>query len=116
DTGNNRVVEFNTSGKVIWEASAFQDPFRLLPTGEPLKLDEPHDVQRWVDTAPDLEFPTGPPLLVFHTLIADTGNRRVVELVDKVRFRQGRYTPDSYVTLPNQVDVNGELVRWYHVL
>jgi hypothetical protein len=116
DTGNNRIVEFNTSGKVIWEAASFQDPWRMLPTGESMKLDEPHDVQRWVDTAPDPDFPTGPPLLVFHTLIADTGNRRVVELVDKVRFRQGVYGPDSYVTLRNQVDLNGEPVRWYHVL
>jgi hypothetical protein len=116
DAGNNRVVEFNASGKVVWEAANFQDPFRILPAGESLKLNEPHDVQRWVDTAPDLANPGGPPLLVFHTLIADTGNRRVIELVDKVRFRQGTFTPDSYVTLPGQVDHRGDPVRWYHVL
>lgn len=116
DTGNNRVVEYNPSGKVIWECTTFQDPFRLLPPGEPLSLSEPHDVQRWVDTAPDPLNPNGPPLLVFHTLIADTGNRRVLQIVDKVRFRQGRFTPDSFVTLPGQVDYNGEPIRWYHVL
>jgi hypothetical protein len=116
DTGNNRVVEFNPSGKVVWEATQVQDPFRLLPPGESLKLSEPHDVQRWVDTAPDPQNPNGPPLLVFHTLIADTGNRRVIEVVDKVRYRRGQFTSDSYVTLPGQVDYQGNPVRWYHVV
>jgi outer membrane protein assembly factor BamB len=104
DTGNNRVVEYNPAGKVVWELSSFQDPFRLLPSGESLKLSEPHDVQRWVDTAPDPQNASGPPLLVFHTLIADTGNGRVLEIVDKIRYRLGQFTPESFVTLPGQVD------------
>jgi PQQ-like domain len=115
DTGNNRIVEVNPAGKVVWEAKSFQDPFRLLPSGESLTLLSPRDVQRWVDTEADPN--GGPALLVIHTLIADTGNTRVIELVDKIRYRQGNYTGDSYVQIPGQLDRRaGDPVRWYHVL
>src|SRR5207237_9542373 len=93
DPCNNRVVETNPAGKVVWELKSFQDPFRLLPPGEPLTLAEPMDAQRWVD----LESTAGgPALLVIHTLVADAGNTRVLEIVDKIRYRQGNFTPDSY--------------------
>jgi hypothetical protein len=115
DTGNNRIVEVNPAGKVVWEAKNFQDPFRLLPPGEPLTLSGPRDVQRWVDTEADPN--GGPALLVIHTLIADPGNTRVIELVDKIRYQQGNFTGDSYVQLPGQLDRRtGAPVRWYHVL
>jgi hypothetical protein len=116
DTGNDRVVETNPAGKVIWELNGFQDPFRLLPPGEPTKLSEPMDAQRWVDTAADPQQPGGAPLLVIHTLIADAGNTRVIEIVDKIRYRQGNYSPDSFVTLPGQLDAQVQPVRWQHVL
>src|SRR5207249_3758701 len=41
DAGNNRVVETNAAGKVVWEAKGFQDPFRILPGCEPLTLPGP---------------------------------------------------------------------------
>jgi hypothetical protein len=119
DTGNNRIVETNPGGKVIWELSSFQDPFRLLPPGEPLRLSDPVDVQRWVDTQPH---PTGgPPLLVIHTLVADAGNTRVIEIVDKIEYQQGNYGPNSFVTLQNErvpaeIDPQQPPIRWHHVL
>lgn len=117
DTGNNRIVETNPGGKVIWELSSFQDPFRLLAPGETLKLSEPMDVQRWVDTESDSVAGGGPPLLVIHTLIADSGNTRVIEIVDKIRYRQGNYAPQLFAdNLPGQVDAQGNPIRWYHVL
>jgi hypothetical protein len=112
DTGNDRVVETNPAGKVIWEASSFQDPFRLLPPGEPLTLSEPTDAQRWVD----VEAAGGASLLVIHTLIADSGNTRVIELVDKVRFQQGSYGSDSFAQIAGQIGADTQPVRWHHVL
>ncbi|MBI3910167.1 MAG: hypothetical protein HY320_04455 [Armatimonadetes bacterium] len=115
DTGNDRVVEFNGRGRVIWELTSFQDPWKLLPAGEPLRLSRPMDAHRWVDA--EVDPLGGPPLLVFHTLVADAGNARVLEIVDKIRFRRGRFDFASFVSdLPGQVDYAGQPVRWYHVL
>jgi hypothetical protein len=114
DTGNNRVVEFNIAGKVVWEAEGFQDPGGLLPAGEPLKLNGPMDVQRWVERE---NHPTLGVLWVVHTLIADTGNNRVLQLVDKVSPQsKGSFNTYSYALTPNQVGVDGSPIRWYHVL
>lgn len=112
DTGNNRIVEFNPGGKVVGEWAAFQDPFNMLPPGETTKLSAPMDVQRWVET----ETVGGATIYVLHTLIADTGNTRVIELVDKIQYQQGNFTSGSFVTIPGQVGSDGQPVRWYHVL
>src|SRR5262249_31237576 len=116
DTGNNRVVGYNPAGNAIWELKEFNDPFRLLPAGEPRTLNSPRDAQRWVDTEQDPLNPTGPLLLVFHTLVADTSNTRLLEIVDKIRYNAGYFTATSFVTLPNQVDFGRRPVPWYHVL
>lgn len=81
DTGNNRIVEFNSAGRVIWELDEFRDPFSLLPSGEPLKLSGPLDVQRWIEQE---QTPNGGFITVVHTLVCDTGNFRVIEVVDKI--------------------------------
>lgn len=124
DTGNHRVVEFNPSGKVIYEVTEFQDPFKILPAGESLQLKNPTDIQRWVDTETDTQadlpgnqqVQNPPPLLVFHTLICDNGNARVLEIVDKIRWRHGRFDPNSFVIQAGQVDFRNAPFRWYHVL
>ncbi|MGV3721279.1 MAG: hypothetical protein ACO1SX_10265, partial [Actinomycetota bacterium] len=116
DTGNNRVVEFNPSGKIVGEWATFADPFNLLPSGEPLKLSGPMDVQRWVEMERVGTGPGAIDIFVIHTLIADTGNTRVIELVDKVQYQAGNFTSGSYVTVPGQVAADGQPLRWYHVL
>lgn len=122
DTGNNRCVEFNAAGKLIWELDAFQDPFGYLPAGESLKLAGPMDVSRWIEpeTASVYDSNTGgfvnATVYVVHTLIADTGNTRVLEIVDKIYYRRGQFTPDSYAVIQNQVGADGQPLRWYHVL
>jgi len=117
DTGNNRVVEFNPGGKVVGEWANFYDPFNLLPSGESLKLSGPMDVQRWVETERVGTGMSAVDIFVIHTLIADTGNTRVIELVDKIQYQAGNFTSGSFVTgLPGQVGGDGEPIRWYHVL
>jgi hypothetical protein len=113
ETGNNRCVELNPGGSVVWEAEQFQDPLGLLPAGESLRLSGPTDVQRWVES--ELH-PTLGDLVVVHTLITDAGNNRVLELVDKIKFQRGVYNADSFVYTPNQTAIDGQPIRWYHVL
>ena len=113
DTGNNRVVEFTPAGKAIWECAGVSDPFGLLPAGETLKLSSPMDVQRWVEVE---QVSPGVNVSVIHTLIADTGNTRILEVVDKVRYQGGVFNAGSYVTIPGQIGADGADIRWYHAL
>lgn len=90
DTGNNRVVQIDRGGFVQWEVSRLQDTWKgLLRPGDPLSLSEPTDCSYWTDFQPDLSvFSSGRYTLpavqgyIVHYLIADSGNFRVIELVD----------------------------------
>ncbi|MCC6727822.1 MAG: DUF4159 domain-containing protein [Chthonomonadales bacterium] len=90
DTGNNRVVQIDRGGFVQWEVSRLQDTWKgLLRPGDPLSLNEPTDCSYWTDFQPDLSvFSSGRYTLpavqgyIIHYLIADSGNFRVIELVD----------------------------------
>ncbi len=103
DTGNNRCVRFDRAGNVIWELSRFNDatlsdttPFYINPTspfapayktnallapGEPTTLNHPTSVTSYVQTVRDSTGNTIQGTIV-HYLIADTGNNRIVEVVD----------------------------------
>jgi len=113
DTGNNRAVEWNPAGQVIWECTHVQDPFNLLPSGETTALNGPRDVQRWVEQERGTGFTD--PVYVIHTLITDTGNNRVLEVVDKVLYQRGLINPNSFTQIPGQV-AGGQPIRWYHVV
>ena len=113
ETGNSRCVEVNPAGNVIWELTSFQDPFGLIPSGEPLRLSGPTDVSRWIE---EEAHPTLGRLFVVHTLVADPGNTRIVEIVDKIRFQRGTFTADSFVAAADQTGPDGTPIRWYHVV
>jgi len=88
DTGNNRVVAIDRGGYARWEVSRFQDDYKhLLRPGDPMSLNEPTDCTFWVEFQPNLNISGGPysysgPGYVFHYLIADSGNYRIVEIID----------------------------------
>lgn len=91
DTGNNRVVSIDRGGYTRWEVSRFQDGYKgLLRPGDPLSLNEPTDCSYWTEYQPSLNIQGGPysysgPGYVIHYLIADSGNYRVVEIIDVIR-------------------------------
>jgi hypothetical protein len=126
DTGNNRCVESNAAGKAVWELTDFQDPFNMIPAGEPLKLAAPMDVQRWVEreraqvTDPTSGQQVTDDLYVVHTLVADTGNFRILEIVDKVYYQRGVFNAGSYPIVSGangvQKGLDGQPIRWYRVL
>ncbi|HSV74030.1 MAG TPA: hypothetical protein VLH79_09750, partial [Chthonomonadales bacterium] len=95
DTGNNRVLQMDRGGNVVWEVSRIQDHLRgWLRPGDPLSLNEPTDAQFWTQFVPDLRAWAGRaavqlpavPGYVVHYLIADSGNHRVIEVVDILNF------------------------------
>lgn len=85
DTGNNRVVEVDRSGNIVWQMSELADPSGLLSPNESRTLNAPSSVQRWES----YEFDDEDRVIgrAQHTLIADSGNYRVVEVIT-------RYSPD----------------------
>ena len=74
DTGNNRVVEVDRAGTVLWELTDFADPLNLLGGAEPLTLSAPTDVQRWSVFTPTTT--------EVHTLVVDSGNHRILQIRD----------------------------------
>ncbi len=126
DTGNDRVIATDQSGTVVWEASEIYDPLNILPAGEyradqvgyngaqmrVSRLSNPTDAVQWISyeqqTLPGNQVAT---IQVRHTLIADAGNYRVLEIVDKLRLGDSGYMPlDGATTI-----AQGQAL-WYHVV
>ena len=85
DTGNNRIVHVDRSGNLLRQVGGFEDPWNLLSPGLPMTLNKPTDVTLWMDTDPaDSTHP------IYHYLIADSGNYRVVQI-------DSRYDESNYV-------------------
>lgn len=92
DTGNHRVVQIDRGGNVVWEVNRLFDDFkRLLRPGDPLTLNAPTDCSYWTEFNPNIQIATvidnvtytyAGPATIVHYLIADTGNSRVIEVVD----------------------------------
>jgi len=103
DTGNNRIVWIDKSGNVVSELRRFENPPRLnlsdpskppapLAPGDPHELRAPHDVNIYTEYVPRTG-PSGNRLNPFedaqdlefwvHYLIADTGNGRLVDVIDR---------------------------------
>lgn len=142
DTGNHRVVAVDRAGQVVWEAREVYDFMNLLPQGEyevvselrrPLvpftdlnrdnqpdlftatgtvrvsKLQTPADARSWVTYETDGD---GQRIKVWHTLIADSGNYRVMEIVDKWVWNAAGQRWDRY-RLTDPAHGNP---YWYHVV
>ncbi|MFY7951923.1 MAG: hypothetical protein ACOVT5_05405, partial [Armatimonadaceae bacterium] len=91
DTGNHRVVRVDRSGRIRWELTRLNDPFAILSSGDPSTLDTPTDVRLYVQPTPDPADPTGVPIgYEAHYLVVDSGNYRIVEVVDYFD-RNGNY-------------------------
>jgi len=71
DTGNNRVIEIDRDGNQLWPLDANGFDYYTSPANYNLHLSEPADAYRYVDPA------TGET----HTVIADTGNYRVIDVI-----------------------------------
>jgi hypothetical protein len=79
DTGNNRVLRMDRGGVLRWSVERLNDPYGILAPGDPLTLNTPTDVlTRQLST-----FNAGNRVgFETHYLIADSGNGRIVDVVD----------------------------------
>ena len=82
DTGNNRVVQIDHGSNIVWEITTFTDPDKRLIPGEPLTLSEPTDCTFWSTANANGSVYT------MHCVIADSGNSRIIELVNQFQVNQ----------------------------
>lgn len=86
DSGNNRIVRVDRGGTALREIRDFEDPLGLLPAGASRALSGPSDVRTWTSVEPDPILPSHPAAYVYHYLVVDRGNFRVLDLL--VRYDQ----------------------------
>ena len=84
DTANDRVVEIDQYGNVVWPLERGIEPRTSPPTPvwfeKDLGLKSPTDAYRWVSLdGLDLDGNGSTADIVYHTTIADTGNFRIVD-------------------------------------
>jgi hypothetical protein len=92
DTGNNRAVRIDRSGKILWSVERVNDPYGVLAAGDSTTLNQPTDVQYY--QVRRFENPTDPTpnIIEDHYIIADAGNYRIIEVAD-IRDAQGNPIP-----------------------
>ncbi len=121
DTGNNRCVRFDRSGKATWELTAFNDEpvppgsglvktNKMLAQGEALTLNQPTSV---VISKTYFADPGGGQGTVVHYLIADTGNYRVLDVVD-IYNAKGQLVgvPHNLIWVSHTQDIQGRQYRY----
>lgn len=90
DPGANRIVRLDLSGRETRSITSFKLDPNAIPDGyeanEALTLNQPRDVAMWSGYALNgAQYWT-------HYLIADTGNKRLIEVVDKFNVVNGQVT------------------------
>lgn len=112
DTGNHRVVEIDRAGRIVWPLDLYGYEYYTSSDNHDLKLSRPADANRYygwmtIDVGGTPErFP------VVHTVIADTGNARVIDIQttfhDPVTLvRDGRQRHTITTVTPTYVQVGG---------
>ena len=106
DTGNNRAVRFDRAAQIRWTVSRVSDPFGVLAPGDPVTLNTPTDVITRTLTT----FSAGARIgYEEHYLIADSGNGRVIDVVDYYTLRGLPQDPQN-LGLPVGSPVTGVVV------
>ncbi len=113
DTGNNRVVEIDRQGNLLWPLTPLGDEDDFVLTGvdpDGKGLREPGDAYRyWGD---------GPGGVGQHTVIADTGNGRIVDILTQYGPTAQQIHTMTVITPPFLADLTGgkpTRIRYSHV-
>ncbi len=78
DTGNNRVVEIDEAGRLVWPKDQMGFEYYTSSANNNLQLSRPADANRYMSQETDAV--SGVTYNVWHTIIADTGNARVIDV------------------------------------
>jgi hypothetical protein len=81
DTGNNRALKVDRSGRIGWQVERVNDPLKRLREADPKSLNQPTDVQ-YNRYPSDFNSDGNVDGYEEHYLIADAGNSRLIEVVD----------------------------------
>lgn len=127
DSGNNRVALIDAAGTEQRTISRFKIDPKFVPQGmsdsESLDLSDPRDVFTFTSRVvpADNPFSNARPLELWrHVLIAEAGNNRIVELVDRYELNPGTgrligavqyFDPNS--TRPGGVETALGMLRWH---
>lgn len=112
DTGNNRVVEIDETGTVVWPLHSSGYDYYTAEANTQLQLDSPSDAFRYysvMDGGGNIYNSANGDLLrgtVTHTLIADTGNGRVIDIITRVNAA-GQQTHAVEVKTPSHIKTAG---------
>jgi len=109
DTAANKVVRIDRAGFELRSIESFNVDAGLIQSGkltgynvgDPLSLRQPEDVQTWADYIPKASNPFANGLALeywVHYLIADTGNGRLVEIVDRYAADPATFAVGGIVT------------------
>jgi hypothetical protein len=115
DPATNRVMRLDAAGRELRSIETFRvDPASgiSLQANEPTTLNNPRDVAVFTEYVQNPTGVTNPQALEFwvHYVIADAGNRRIIDLIDRYYVGAGRIVGDF-------IDVGGErqvgILRWH---
>lgn len=97
DSGADRIVRTDSAGNEVRSVTGMVVDDKFIPDGvsdnPPLKLRLPRDVVTWTEVRRAAQNPfTNPQPSEYwrHYLIADSGNRRVIQLVDRYSYTNGK--------------------------
>lgn len=103
DSGNNRILRIDRGGQVIWSCNQFTDSYRnALKSGEPKKLKSPGDAIMWSE----FERVDDNLFYVIHCLAADSGNFRIVDIVNRFNVNDKMQILDPVNPDPNGKPIN----------
>ncbi|MEN6520646.1 MAG: DUF4159 domain-containing protein [Armatimonadota bacterium] len=99
DSGNDRILRIDRGGQASWVCTVFDDSYKsLLRSGEPKKLKSPSDAIMWSEFEND----GSNWYYVNHCLVADSGNFRLLDIVDRYHANSNRQ-----ILSPVETDTNG---------
>ncbi|MEN6371498.1 MAG: DUF4159 domain-containing protein [Armatimonadota bacterium] len=103
DSGNDRILRIDRGGQIAWSCTVFDDSFRsLLRSGEPKKLESPSDAIMWSE----FEKIDGNWYYLNHCMVADSGNFRILDIVDRYYANASRQ-----ILGPVKTDSNGRPIH-----
>ena len=110
DTNNNRVTLANRGGATQWEMATFSNDLGFIAPNAPLTLNGPTDVEFHQDTfktftvysKDGVALTYNSPCLVNRYLIADSGNFRLLEVLDVLDAQSGDPVKVNGITLSRQ--------------
>jgi len=113
DSGQNRIVRLDAQGNELRSIGKMRLDTTFRPDGTdrnpPLDLSQPHDVATYtsIRTAAQNPFTNAQPTEYWrHWLIADTGNKRMIEIVDRYFYDSARRRIGNVISFINEEGVS----------